>query len=93
MANVMIEFYCRDCQNEAEIPEFGDRIRECPKCGSKDQFRSRFIRCTHCGEKVYVDRFTNECYECGKMYNSFGEELAPVAEWDEEDRCACFGPQ
>lgn len=91
--SVMIETYCRDCQHEEEVEESkGVRIEKCPKCGSKDLFRSAFVRCK-CGEKVYVNRFTNQCPKCGKLYNSFGEQLADPSEWDEEDRYACFGPQ
>jgi len=36
-----------------------------------------------CGEEVYLDRFTNAC-ECGRDYNSAGQELAPRSQWGEE---------
>ena len=89
MREIFNELYCRECGFET-LTEHSEY--ECPECGSKDVFRSRFITCS-CGDRVYLNGFTNECYECGKLYNNFGQELAPVNEWDEEDRCACFGPQ
>ena len=88
MKEVGNELYCRECGFEArtEHSEY-----ECPECGSTDVFNSRFITCD-CGTTVYLDGFTNECPECGKMYNGFGQELAPVDEWDDEDRYECFSP-
>ena len=86
---VRVEFYCRDCGHEmtSEYPEY-----ECPVCGSTDVFKTRYLICD-CGEKVYLGGFTNECCECGKLYNGFGQELAPIEEWDPEDCYACLGPQ
>ncbi len=92
MAKVMTEWYCRECTHE-EVVDDGVWIDKCPKCGSEDLYRSSFVNCEHCGEKVYLTGFTTECYGCGKPYNGFGQELAPVAEWDEEDRYGCYGPQ
>lgn len=89
MKKVCNEFYCRDCEHTAITEE---RVYECPKCGSEDVFNSSFITCD-CRTTVYVDRFTNICDGCGKLYNSSGQELAPPDQWDEEDRYACFGPQ
>lgn len=83
------EFYCRACEH-THITE--ERVYECPKCGSEDVCNSSFIVCS-CGTTVYLDRFTNECPECGKLYNGFGQEFAPPNEWDEEDRYGTFGPQ
>lgn len=47
-----------------------------------------------CGEEVYLDKFSSvtECTSCGRLYNAFGQELAPVDQWDEEDRYGTFGP-
>jgi len=89
MKEVMNEFYCRECEHEG-ITEH--RIYECPKCGKGNIFNSSFVTCD-CGEKVYLDRNTNPCEECGKLYNGFGQELAPPEEWDEADRYGTFGPQ
>ncbi len=83
------EFYCRSCGHEIRTEH---REYECPKCGSEDVFNSSFITCD-CGTTVYVEGFTNECPECGKLYNGFGQELAPPEQWDDEDRYACYGPQ
>lgn len=86
---VLTECYCRSCEHEEAI-EY--RAFECPVCGSKDLWIGRFIVCD-CGEKVYVNRFTNECSNCGRLYSRSGEELAPPSNWDDDDRYACFGPQ
>lgn len=83
------ELYCRDCEYETRTEA---RLDECPKCGSPSVFNSSFITCD-CGTTVYLSRFTNECEMCGKLYNGFGQELAPVNEWDEETRYGTFGPQ
>ena len=89
MKKIGYEFWCRECGFEAmlEHAEY-----ECPECGSVDVYNSRFITCD-CGTAVSLGGFTNECPECGQLYNSFGQMLAPVEEWDEEDRYACFSPQ
>ena len=42
----------------------------------------RMGRCA-CGCEVELDRFTNSC-ECGRDYNSAGQELAPREQWGEE---------
>lgn len=86
------EFYCRRCEFTSITDE---REYKCPSCGSTDDediCNSSFIICS-CGTTVYLDSFTNECPTCGKLYNIFGQELAPVDEWDEEDRYGTFGPQ
>lgn len=36
-----------------------------------------------CGLKVTLRGFTNTC-DCGREYNSAGQELAPRAQWGEE---------
>lgn len=36
-----------------------------------------------CGEQIYLTGFTNTC-NCGREYNSFGQELAPREQWGEE---------
>lgn len=89
MNKIGIEFYCRECEHTRIIEE---RQYECPECGSENVCNSSFIVC-ECGTTIYLDRFTNECPECGKLYNGFGEELAPVDEWEKEDWYGTFGPQ
>jgi hypothetical protein len=37
-----------------------------------------------CGEVIELHNFTNTCFECGKDYNSSGQELAPRDQWGEE---------
>ena len=83
------EFYCREC-GYTVITEH--REYECQKCGSEDVFNCSFLTCD-CGETVYLNGHTNECPKCSKLYNGFGQELAPVDEWDDEDRYGTFGPQ
>ena len=39
--------------------------------------------CDRCGEEVPLHSFTNEC-DCGELYNSFGQQLAPREQWGEE---------
>jgi len=36
-----------------------------------------------CGRTVDLDHSTNEC-ECGQLFNSSGQRLAPVEQWGEE---------
>ena len=36
-----------------------------------------------CGATVSLPNFTNEC-SCGRLYNSWGQELAPREQWGEE---------
>ena len=66
-------------------------LANCEGCGSDRIIHSSYLVCS-CGKKVFLHGFTNVC-ECGAMYNSFGQELAPVEQWDEEDRYDSFGPQ
>ena len=91
MSKVMNECYCRDCGAtvDTEHSEY-----QCPKCASLDVFNSSFVICS-CGERIYLPKGlgVEECWECGKLYNAFGQELASPEEWDEEDRYATFGPQ
>ncbi|MBQ4447454.1 MAG: hypothetical protein II897_04085 [Clostridia bacterium] len=88
MKEVKNELYCREC-GHTHITEH--REYECPDCGSSNVYNCSFITCD-CGETVYLSGHTIEC-ECGKLYNGFGQELAPVEEWEPEDRYGCFGPQ
>ncbi len=86
---VFNECYCRSCGREHTTEH---REYECPSCGSEDVHNTSFLTC-NCGERVYLGSFTNECCGCGRLYNPFGQELAPVREWDDDDRYECFGPQ
>ncbi len=40
-------------------------------------------RCV-CGAEVALDGFTNTCDDCGRDYNSAGQELAPRSQWGDE---------
>ena len=86
---ICVELYCQDCGHEERLDH---SEYECLKCGSTDVYNSRFITCD-CGATVYLSGHTCDCSECGKLYNGFGQELAPPDEWDEEDRYATFSPQ
>lgn len=81
------ELYCMSCGHEARTEH---NEYECSKCGSEDVCSNSFIICD-CGTTVYLDRFTNQCADCGKLYNKFGLELAPPEEWDPEDRIGSMG--
>lgn len=51
------------------------------------------LRCD-CGAEVELwDALTNSCEQCDRNYNMSGQKLAPVEQWEAEDRYACFGPQ
>lgn len=39
--------------------------------------------CNCCGNEVILQGFTNTC-ECGRDYNSAGQQLAPREQWGEE---------
>ncbi len=45
---------------------------------------ARVIKC-RCGKKLSLDSsWANECEECGREYNGFGQLLAPRSQWGEE---------
>lgn len=87
MKTIGVELYCPKCQNELRVENADAEelfITECPNCGSH-LFRSQFVVCD-CGTTVYLDDpLTNECPTCGKLYNGFGQELAPREEWGDEN--------
>ncbi len=79
---IQYDFYCPDC-NAGYVTN--EKMYKCPHCeGGSDVFCSPFVKCT-CDRRVYLHSHTNFC-ECSRMYNAFGQELAPVEEWDEDDR-------
>lgn len=78
--------YCKACAFEHE----GEEVFECPECGEMT-IRFPVVSC-ECGEEVICQAFTNIC-ECGRMFNRFGQELAPINEWEPEDVYGTFGPQ
>lgn len=87
MRTIGLELYCSECCKEQRFDDIdSDEAQEagrCPKCGRK-MYRSRFITC-ECGTTVYLDNpLTNECLTCGKLYNGFGQELAPREEWGDD---------
>lgn len=88
MKIIGLELYCPVCQHEERYedgethPSYGHNV-ECPKCHQAMMSRSTFITCD-CGATVYLGGFTNECDGCGKLYNSFGNELRPRSEWEED---------
>lgn len=86
---VKIEFCCHECGHTDYLEH---KEYECPKCGSERVGNFAMIEC-YCGETVPADDFTNICPECGRMYNAFGQELAPVSQWDPDDEYDTFGPQ
>ena len=44
------------------------------------------IKCIDCGKHVTLDdAMTNDCRTCGRLYNGFGQALAPKHQWEEAD--------
>ena len=86
---VQFDFCCVDCGAEGVVTE---PQYICPSCESAHVENVPFVICD-CGRTVYLHGFTNICPKCGAPYNHAGQRLAPVEEWDPEDRYACFGPQ
>lgn len=77
--NKGIEVYCRSC-GHTHLSDHNEY--ECPECGGSDIHNCRYVMCD-CGEMVYTSGSYNEC-ECGKLYNAFGQALAPVEQWEEQ---------
>jgi len=76
MIKVNREYKCQDCGHIEDD-------RECPKCnGFMRTFRS-WGTC-ECGKIVSLGGFTNTCENCGRDYDSSGQELAPRYFWGEE---------
>lgn len=90
MANVTTENHCRNCGWELDTDH---RVYECPNCEGHNIWHRDHFTCD-CGEEIYLEGrgSVHECESCGKFYNDFGQELAPVDQWDEEDRYGTFGP-
>lgn len=39
----------------------------------------------YCGGTVQLLFDTNECFNCGRLYNSVGQQLRPPEEWEEDE--------
>lgn len=90
---VRVELWCTECDYNDDLIEYeAIDLEFCPVCGS-DIDSYKYGECDHCGSTVPLTAFTNQCPECGALYNSFGQKLAPPEEWDDEDRYYSFGPQ
>lgn len=89
MAKLFYEHVCRECGADIES---SDRLFECPNCRSENIQAFPMIVCD-CGETLPASGFTNECPECGALYNAFGQRLADPETWDPDDRYDSFGPQ
>lgn len=89
MSHLVFEHVCSSC---GEVFESDCREFECPRCDSERLQVFKYIECD-CGERLSADGFTNECWNCGALYNGFGQRLGDPSEWDDEDRYASFGPQ
>lgn len=92
--------YSFDCSKSGEISGDGfvsreDRCLQFTTCLCDDTLKYLSIiarkfyrtepatgRCS-CGQIVALESFTNEC-QCGRMYNSFGQELSDPSSWGEE---------
>jgi hypothetical protein len=82
--NCWFEVRCTKCDAEHMLrdPSPHGYIQDCPKCGGFCRIINRWGTCV-CGEEVEFSGFTNTC-ECGRDYNSSGQELAPRSQWGEE---------
>lgn len=69
---------CRVCGRQYET----SNPCECPSCQGWARIIDRWGICT-CGREVSFQHFTNTC-DCGRDYNSSGQELAPRSQWGEE---------
>ena len=80
-----VEAYCTICGEEWRETEWDEPVEVCPKCGAKREYlvREDFIDCPNCGNRVYLRDNTNECEDCGALYNAFGQRLRPMDEWEE----------
>ena len=76
------EYYCPDCQRQWESHQEEPDIH-CPQCGSYSVQKYTSIKCG-CGDTVELTDFTNECENCGTLYNKFGQKLKPMSEWAED---------
>ena len=89
--------YVFDCNDKGEVvnPEhenykrcltgkINDRELSAPtiECYRHSYWNPSIGRC-YCGRKVCLGGFTNTC-DCGREYNSSGQELAPREQWGEE---------
>lgn len=76
LAPEALENYLR-CENGTdgikfvEVAEYRNRYRE-----------PMVIKC-YCGQELEVPEFTNKC-DCGRFYNSFGQELCHPSNWGED---------
>ncbi len=51
------------------------------------------VRCD-CGATIWLDDpLYNECERCGLACNMSGQRLAPIDQWEPEDRYDVFGPR
>ena len=82
---IQYDFYCPDC--EASYVH-NEKLFECPHCGFEGVYSADFLICT-CGHRVYLPNFSNYCM-CGKIYNSFGQEVLPFNKWSDSDRLSFF---
>ena len=85
---IEVDFYCQDCHGATVLDA---RKYECPNCKSHNVVNTEFLTCD-CGKLVYLHSHTNFC-KCGRLYNGFGQELAPPEDWNPEDVYGIFGPQ
>lgn len=88
MNKIYRDYYCRNCDESFESE---DEMYFCPKCDGMLKSFGKFLEC-ECGEIVELNSNTNWCNKCERLYNLFGQELAPVEEWDEQDRYDSFSP-
>lgn len=76
---------------ETLIPEDGDidaYVCDVEESLNKGQRRgkvytNKIVKC-YCGEEIICREFTNECGDCGELYNKYGQHLNPREEWEDD---------
>jgi len=66
---------------DAYISDVEASLSESQKRGKV--YTNTLVRCS-CGEEIICRKFTNECDECGELYNKYGQHLNPREEWEDE---------
>lgn len=51
--------------------------------GRTAHITTRKVGDCYCGSNVELSEFTNECEECGRLFNMAGQDLKPANQWEE----------
>lgn len=92
MADIKYELWVEDPDGNQELFGSYDDEYEATKAeynlsdkGAR-HFRVKILTCPHCGNKFVIGNgSTNECDECGALFNWAGQNLRDPNEWEEND--------